>query len=259
MYISVGALNNILYSEHMEIDEQLVREQAAYSPSVEALASVKNAPVLFVVGISGAGKDTLLNKLVATHPNDYQFIISHTTRKPRQNNGIMEQNGREYYFVSGDQARDMLHKGQYIETNLYADNLYGTSIAELERVTRDHKIAICDVDVNGVRQYIDLGMNVKPVFLLPPNYDIWFDRLIARYSGATDPDDLRKRMQTALVELHEAIDNDYYYMVINDDLAKAVELVHEIAHGEQIVARYAKAVELAEQIAERISQKIASL
>src|SRR5664279_5567920 len=81
------------------IDEALVRKLASYSPaSATATAElVKSTPILLLVGPTGAGKDALQDKLLAT--GLYHHIVSHTTRPPRINHGVIEQDGREYHFI----------------------------------------------------------------------------------------------------------------------------------------------------------------
>jgi guanylate kinase len=66
-------------------------------------------------------------------------------------------------------------------------------------------------------------------------------------------------LQTALAELQQAIDHDYYYIVVNDDLETTVELVNNIAHGKPVEARYPKAVALAKQLAQSITDQIGKL
>src|SRR4029079_16121363 len=126
----------------MESAEKLRIRALAYKATPQALQSIRDIPLVFLVGISGAGKDTVMHKLIASHPNTYEFMISYTTRQPRSNNGVMEQNGVDYYFIDTKTAKHMLDQGEYLETNFYADNIYGTSIAEVARVGRSGRTII---------------------------------------------------------------------------------------------------------------------
>lgn len=242
----------------MELDERLIEKVANYKPSQEAIAPIRTTPILFVVGITGAGKDTIQHKLVSEHENEYRFIVSHTTRAPRENHGTLEQDGVDYHFVDFTEVDRMLDAGEFVEAKVvHFDNVYGTSIAEIQAAKDENKIAITDIEVKGVKEYVDLGMNVKPVFLLPPSYDVWWERLMARYNGKMLDQDLHKRMQTALMEIEHAVATDYFYIVINDDLEDTVDLVNRIAHGEAVEPHYHKAMDIAEQFLKRMREKLA--
>jgi guanylate kinase len=232
----------------MEIDANFKTKIASYAPSSEALAPIKDVPLVFMVGISGAGKDTVLKRLMRIHPDEYSFVVSHTTRKPRENHGVMEQDGVDYHFVDLETVNRMLDNQEFIEAKLYADNVYGTSIAEIQKAKDQGKIAITDITVDGVDEYEQLKLNNKNVFLLPPSYDTWQQRLLARYEGNVHQHDLYKRMRTALAELEHALATDYFYIVINDDLDKTLEIVSQIAHGSEVEPHYHKAVAIAEEI-----------
>jgi len=237
--------------------EQKIR---TYTPSDAALETIRDVPLLFAVGISGAGKDTILKQLMARYPNDYQFLVTSTTRKPRKNDNVMEQDGVDYYFIDTATAERMLAEGRYLETNYYANNIYGASIDEIARVGKQGKILISDIDVNGVANVMRHKMNAKPIFILPPSYEVWQERLHSRYGNIEfDHNDFRKRMQTALAELQMALDNVYYYIVINDDIDKTVALVNDIAHGKPVEARYPRAIELTKQIANKVQAQLDQL
>src|SRR3546814_15708378 len=117
-----------------------------YTPSEETKQLVHETPVALLVGISGAGKDTIKHRLLET--GKYHHIISHTTRQPRENKGVMEQDGVEYHFISLDDAQRMVDTGEYIEGNLYSGNVYGNSVSEIKKAKQEGRIAITDIDVN---------------------------------------------------------------------------------------------------------------
>lgn len=242
----------------MELNEHLIEKVTNYTPSQEVIASIRTTPILFVVGIAGAGKNTIQQKLIADHPQEYRFIVSHTTRAPRENNGTLERDGVDYHFVDFAKVDQMLDAKEFVEAKVvHFDNVYGTSAAEIQTAKDEGKIAITDIEVKGVREYITLGMNAKPVFLLPPSYDVWWERLNRRYNGKLLDHDLRKRMQTALMEIEHAVATDYFYIVINDDLEDTVDLVNRIAHGEPVEPHYHKAMDIAEQFLQRMRAKLA--
>jgi len=69
------------------------------------------------------------------------------------------------------------------------------------------------------------------VFLLPPDFKTWQERLQRRYGDVVDVVDYRLRLETALQELEELLNTNYYVAVINDDLDKVVQQVETITNS----------------------------
>lgn len=201
-----------------------------YEPSADTKNLVQKAPITLLVGISGAGKDTICRRLLSG--GDFESFVSATTRSPRLNQGLPEKNGIDYHFIDLNSALKMLKNGEYIEANIYSGNVYGTTVDEIIKVLKSGKIALTDLEVNGVANYKKISPHVVAIFILPPNYSEWQKRLLKRYGDTgPDPDDMNKRMHTAIEELENALAKDYYHFVVNDDLDKAVHAVDSIAHG----------------------------
>lgn len=196
--------------------DSLAGKLAAYEPDDSAKQLVKETRVLLLVGPTGAGKDSLKDKLLET--GDYHHIVSHTTRKPRINHGVLEQDGREYHFIDKARAEKMLDAHELIEAKMYSGNLYGTSVAEIKAAHDEGRIAMTDIEVQGVAEYKALDPGVMAVFLLPPDFKTWQERLQRRYGDVVDAEDSKLRLQTALDELKQLLKSDYYVAVINDDL-----------------------------------------
>lgn len=208
------------------MDDALAQQLADYQPAEATKQLVKDTPVLVLVGPTGAGKDSLKDKLLAT--GQFHHIISHTTRPPRINHGVIEQNGREYHFIDKATASKMIDDQAFIEAKVYSGNLYGTSIAEIQAAHDEGKIAMTDIEVQGVAEYKALDPSVMAVFLLPPTFDEWQARLMKRYGDVMDVQDARLRMQTALDELDQLLNTDYYVAVINDDIEQAFEQIQTV-------------------------------
>ena len=213
------------------IDEALLERIANYRPSDAAIALLKTTPIALIVGISGAGKDTIVNELLKT--GDYSPIVSHTTRAMRENAGVPEQDGVEYHFIDIPTATKMIDAEAFIETKIYSNNVYGTSVAEIQRIHDEGKIAISDVEVKGVAEYVALTPTVRPIFVLPPSYDVWQQRLMSRYGGdeAANVEDIKRRLRIAHDELLHVRSTDYFSLVVNDDLKQTVQKVNELAHA----------------------------
>jgi guanylate kinase len=146
-----------------------------YKPSAATIELVKNTPITMLVGVSGAGKNSISDRLLKT--GHYHWIISHTTRQPRENQGVAEQNGREYHFINFAQAEDMLDSGAYVEAKWYGGNIYGTSAAEIQAAHDEGKVALGDVEVQGVAEYMSISDNICAIFVVPPSYEAWRERL----------------------------------------------------------------------------------
>ncbi len=239
------------------MDTPLAQKLAAYKPAAAIKKLIEETPILVLVGPTGAGKDSLKDKLLQT--GRFHHIISHTTRPPRINHGQIEQDGLEYHFIDKAQAEQMLDNQAFIEAKIYSDNLYGTSVAEIQAAHDQGKIAMTDIEVQGVAEYKALDPNVMAVFLLPPNFQTWQERLQRRYGDVVDAADARLRMQTALDELEQLLSTDYYIAVINDDLETAYSQIQTITESashttpDEPAAR-AVATQLAEDIKAYLSQ-----
>lgn len=242
----------------MEIDQTILDTIDTYQPSLDRLTPLKQVPLLFLVGISGAGKNAVGTALRVNHPTEYHEFVTHTTRAPRKNHGVMEQDGVDYHFVGLAKAKEMLANHDFIEANFFAGNIYGTSIAEIEAAKQEGRIAIGDIDVNGVANFVQLGLNVRPVFILPPSYEVWQKRLMTRYEGhGIDQQDWRNRMQTARSEIMHALATDYFYFVLNDDLPTTVKTIDAVAHGDELDRRSEASVAAAKDILNGINDALA--
>lgn len=207
----------------------------AYTPPAHAVEVIKHSKIALLVGISGAGKDTIKKALL--RDPEFHDIVSHTTRPPRENEGVSEADGVDYHFIDSDRARDMVTKGEFVEVKYVHGTVYGTSIAEVERASRDG-IAVTDIDVQGVAEYKDVSNGVVAIFIVPPDYQSWIKRLKRRYT--TNEDFLAewpKRRDSAIKELTRALEVPYYHCVINDDIERAVEVTTEIARRPDMFTR----------------------
>jgi guanylate kinase len=211
------------------MDSVLAAKLDSYQPSAATIELIRQTPILLLVGPTGAGKDSVKQKLLET--GNFHHIISHTTRPPRINHGVLEQDGREYHFIDYTQAGQMLDNQAFVEAKTYSGNLYGTSVAEIQTAHDEDRIAVTDIEVQGVAEYKSFDKNVMAVFLLPPDFKTWQERLQRRYGDVVDAADSRQRMQTALAELNELLTTDYYVAVINDDLGVTFSQIQAITQS----------------------------
>lgn len=235
--------------------DTLAQRIANYRPAAEVVELVKKASIVLLVGISGAGKDTTRRTLM--QQKGYHSIISHTTRAPRENHGVMEQEGVEYHFISLEQARQMIEDQAFVEVKYYGTNIYGTSVSEIQMAQASLTTAVADIEVQGVAEYVNLSPSIIPVFLLPPSYEVWQDRLQQRYlGGALDESDLRKRTETAKLELEHALEVDYFHFVVNDHIDATVKMVDGLVHHSISPAKETETRAVAQKLLESIENSL---
>jgi guanylate kinase len=182
-----------------------------------------NAFPIILSAPSGGGKTTIARALLRRRP-DLGYSVSCTTRAPR--NG--EQHGRDYYFMTRAEFLAERERGAFAESAEVHGNLYGTLRREVERVLSGGQHVVMDIDVQGARQFQRAFPQSVLVFVLPPSADVLLARLRKRQTET--PAELAARLQSALQEL-QAIDG-YEYVVVNDDLERAVQGVSAIVDAE---------------------------
>ena len=174
---------------------------------------------------SGGGKTTIARQLLGRR-NDVGYSISCTTRSPR--NG--ERDGTDYYFLTKDQFLARREAGDFAESAQVHGNLYGTLKSEIARVLGSGKHVIMDIDVQGASQIQRAFPQAVTVFVLPPSADVLLDRLRRRKTES--PQGLVARLNSALHELRAV--EEYEYVVVNDDLDRAVRQVGAILDAEVV-------------------------
>lgn len=209
----------------MKID-QLAKD---YKIDQAGIDVVRRSKTVFIVGITSAGKDTIVKELLKSP--DYHLIVSHTTRQPRVNNGVSEKDGVDYHFVTKDEMGDLLANKKMIEVNCYGSEYYGTSVGEFELANNNHKIAISDIEINGVSSFYDIAPNsVTAIFIVPPDYETWLSRIQKRYETIELFErDWLVRREIAINELEHVLSVPHYHFIINDELTRAVKITDKIA------------------------------
>ena len=174
------------------------------------MSSTKDGTMIILSSPSGAGKTTLVKLLAET--NNYQISISHTTRKPRQN----ETYGKDYFFTNEKDFKDLINKGEFLEHAKVFNNFYGTTLKPVKDNLDKGQNVIFDIDWQGAQQIKNKGLKYKLItfFLLPPSKKVLFNRLSNR--DMKDKVIVEERMK----EFNKDILHwrNYDYVVINDEL-----------------------------------------
>ena len=183
---------------------------------------------LFILSApSGAGKTTLVHhamKLI----DGVEFSISHTTRRPREN----ERDGQDYHFVDRSTFDRMVEDGRFLEWAEVHGNLYGTAVGEvLPRVERGVDVLL-DIDVQGAKQVMSLPGGVEGIlrtpvwgiFVMPPSYEALVSRLRGR--DLDDAPEITQRLAGSLAEVDRVW--DYDYVIVNDRAEAASRILAAI-------------------------------
>ena len=171
---------------------------------------------LLVSGASGTGKSTLINLLMTEYPDLFQLGLSTTvtTRSPRPG----EVSGRDYTFVSLAEFKEREARGEFIESQDFAGNSYGTSRVEVDRLLALGKTVILDKDADGAAKIRgDLKDRQTSIFISPPNMVELERRLRGR--GTETEEKIQQRLASAKAQIDRA--GEYDFVVVNDDLDQA--------------------------------------
>ncbi len=175
--------------------------------------------LIVVSGFSGAGKGTLMKRLVEEYDR-YALSISATTRAPRPG----EEDGREYFFLSREQFERKIADNALIEYAEYCGNYYGTPREYVEKELADGRDVILEIEIQGAlkirKQYPDALL----LFVSTPSAKELRRRLSGR--GTETEEVIDRRLHRAAQEA-EGIE-EYDYIVVNDDLETCVRELHEI-------------------------------
>ena len=169
---------------------------------------------------SGAGKTTLVKLL--SESRDFYTSISHTTRKPRNN----EEEGKDYYFVNNDQFQNLIKKKEFLEYANVFSHLYGTTITPVIKNLENSKNVVFDIDWQGTKQIKKKKLEYKLLtfFVLPPSKKVLFNRLSNR--------DMKDKLivEERMKEFNKDILHwqSYDHVVINDDLQRCFNEICEL-------------------------------
>lgn len=182
------------------------------------------AGTLYIISApSGAGKSSLLRKLLENSGDDIVLSISHTTRKPRPG----EVDGKDYHFVDKQSFEAMVERGEFLEDAQVFDNFYGTAQKSVERQLAKGQDVILEIDWQGARQVRHLIADAVGIFILPPSRAALEQRLKQR--GQDDDAVIERRMRDAVSEMSHY--SEFDYLVINDVFQQACDDLAAVIRG----------------------------
>ena len=194
--------------------------------------------VVVLAAPSGGGKTTIARELRTRWPDQFGYSVSGTTRKARPG----ERDGEAYHFLTREEFVRRRAAGEFLESAVYAGELYGTLRSEVERGLKSGKHVVLDVEVEGARQVRKAYPRPASVviFVIPPSPRVLIERLRKRRTESEA--ELSQRIDIATREVETArreMGDVYDHVLVNDDLETAVREVIDLVRGGRDVAQRA--------------------
>lgn len=179
--------------------------------------------LIVVSGFSGAGKGTLMKKLLENYDN-YALSVSATTRAPRQG----ETHGKEYFFKTVEEFEKMIAQDELIEYAKYVDNYYGTPESYVTDQLEAGRDVILEIEIQGALKVKEKYPDTLLLFVTPPSAEELKARLVGR--GTESMEVIEARMRRAIEEAQYM--DSYDYLIVNDDLDVCMEEMHQVIQAE---------------------------
>jgi len=189
-------------------------------------AEAEHLPGMLVIisGPSGSGKGTVVKRL--DPQQGFALSISMTTRNPRPG----EIHGRDYFFTTEEEFSRMRRDNELLEHIMYVGNFYGTPRHYVEEQIANEKVLVLEIDVNGALRVKEHFPQAVLIFLIPPSLTELSRRLVER--NTEDSVTIEDRLKKASDEI--ALIPQYHYLVVNDEVEKAVEMINHIVAAERL-------------------------
>ena len=200
----------------------------SYRVSERALAALSDLRLVLLIAPTSSGRNTIIRYLVQT--GDYHYLTSDTTRAPRTNDGVLEQNGQEYWFRTEEEVLSDLLKGEYLEAELiHGQQVSGISIRELEKANSERKIAVTDIDLQGIHNVVRVKPDTHPIMLIPPSFDEWQRRIAQR--GRMGNAEYVRRLETAYRIFEDGLRENYYKFVVAENVEQSAAIINGLVAG----------------------------
>src|SRR5579885_768782 len=185
---------------------------------------MRKGALVIISAPSGAGKTTICRKLLARR-KDLRYSISCTTRAPRPG----EKNGKHYFFLTREEFKRKIQRNEFLEWAVVHDEYYGTPRHFIDQQIKAGDDTLLAIDVQGAAAIRRKIPEAVLIFLVPPSMESLKERLAARRDSS---DSVAKRLANSRGELTAA--KNYDYLVVNDELEKAVDQVEAILTAERL-------------------------
>ena len=184
--------------------------------------------LIVISGPSGTGKGTICRELLRSNPR-LKYSISATTRKPRSG----EVDGVNYLFVATEKFQTMTQNNELLVWAEVYGNYYGTPRQYvLDQLNNGYDVVL-EIDTQGAMKVKETFPEGVFIYVIPPSLDELADRIYKR--GTDSLDSIRTRLNCVRDELAQA--PNYHYVVVNDQVAAAVQKVEIIITAEKFRAK----------------------
>ncbi|HJC64196.1 MAG TPA: guanylate kinase [Candidatus Blautia merdavium] len=183
----------------------------------------KKGILVVVSGFSGAGKGTLMKRLLEKYDN-YALSVSATTRAPREG----EEHGREYFFHTKQEFEELILQDALIEHAQYVDNYYGTPKAYVEKQLNAGKDVILEIEIQGALKVKKKLPDTLLLFVTPPSAQELKRRLVNR--GTESMEIIESRLRRASEEAKGM--PEYDYILVNDTVEECVDRMHQVIQSQ---------------------------
>ena len=173
---------------------------------------------------SGTGKTSICREIRSIIPG-LSFSVSFTTRPKRKD----EKEGEDYFYISLETFKEMIDKGVFLEWAQVHGHYYGTSKDFVTKEINQGLDCLLDIDIYGAKNLKKIYPNGIFIFVIPPSLKELRSRLSQRQSE--DLDEIHLRMENAISELWAF--EEYQYLIINDNLSRAIEELKSIILAER--------------------------
>ncbi|MDF9408022.1 MAG: Guanylate kinase [Pelotomaculum sp. PtaB.Bin013] len=185
--------------------------------------------LLVLSGPSGAGKGTISLALQKENPS-LRLSVSATTRQPRKD----EVDGLHYHFLKKEVFKNLINNDQLLEWAEVYGNYYGTLRRFVQESLEQGDDVMLEIDIQGALQVRQNFPDAVLIFIAPPSKSELRSRLISRDTDSKE--EIEKRLGCAISEMELA--RQYDFIVINDDISKALEKVRAVITVEKLRPRY---------------------
>lgn len=189
------------------------------------LKQKKTGQIIVISAPSGAGKGTVINKLLEKDNKTRWLSVSATSRNPREG----EKEGINYYYLTKEDFENKINNNYFLEYTNYAGNYYGTPKAFIKEKIEKGIDVILEIEIEGATSIKKLIPEAIFIFIMPPSLKTLVKRLKKR--GTESNDKILKRFHEAYKEINEV--TKYNYVVVNDILEDTVDKIESILKAEK--------------------------